>query len=226
MKTREKRSKILFPLLVTFVALAVALPFVSVFALGQTGLSFFGYRAFIILSDSMEKTDFAAGDLALVREVDPTTLREGDIISYISRNEENFGQTVTHKIRCRTTDADGEPAFITYGTSNDTDDPLPVSYPYILGKYQARIAYIGRFFLFLKTVPGYLLCIFLPFMLLLSVQIAHCFSLVHHYREAQRRALRAERLQLEIRQAQTEQMLERLNAMRAQMGLSEEIPPV
>ena len=42
----------------------------------------FGYKAFIVLSDSMSATDFDAGDLVIVKEVDPATLKEGDIISY------------------------------------------------------------------------------------------------------------------------------------------------
>ena len=33
--------------------------------------SLFGYKAFIVLSDSMKATDFDAGDLVLVKEVDP-----------------------------------------------------------------------------------------------------------------------------------------------------------
>lgn len=66
----------------------------------------------------MSKTDFDAGDLVLVKEVkDYSTLKEGDIISYISQNTENYGEVVTHKIRRITTDVSGEPGFITYGTT-------------------------------------------------------------------------------------------------------------
>ena len=66
--------------------------------------------------------DIKAGDLVLTRDVDPATLQPGDIIAFTSTNDENYGQTVTHKIRSLTTTADGEPGFITYGTTTDTDD--------------------------------------------------------------------------------------------------------
>lgn len=79
----------------------------------------FGYKAFIVLSDSMSATDFDAGDLVIVKEVDPATLKEGDIISYTSQNSSNYGEIVTHKIRRLTTDANGEPGFVTYGTTTD-----------------------------------------------------------------------------------------------------------
>ena len=79
---------------------------VSVSTFNRNDRKLFGYRAYIVLSDSMSKTDFDAGDLVLVKEVkDFSSLKEGDIISYISQNTENYGQTVTHKIRSRTVDA-------------------------------------------------------------------------------------------------------------------------
>jgi signal peptidase I len=36
----------------------------------------FGFKAFIVRSDSMSATDFKAGDLILVKEVDPATLEK------------------------------------------------------------------------------------------------------------------------------------------------------
>lgn len=226
MKRWKKLHNILFWVLIGITAVVVLFTFLSVCALGRAERSVFGYRAFIILSDSMKKTDFAAGDLVIVREVDPTTLCEGDIISYTSRDSDSFGQTITHKIRSRTTDSGGDPGFITYGTATDTDDRSIVTYPYILGKYELRIPRIGRFFLFLKTTPGYLLCIFLPFAILILTESVRCFSLIRRYRAGQRRALRAERLRLEAQQAQAEQALRRLQAMRAEMGLSDDPPSI
>lgn len=92
------------------VALAVFMmifTIVSVSTFDRADRSLFGYKAFIVLSDSMSKTDFKAGDLVLVKAVDPSTLKEGDIIAYTSQNTSNYGETVTHKIRKITTDANG-----------------------------------------------------------------------------------------------------------------------
>lgn len=57
------------------VALAVCMmifTIVSVNTFDRIDRSIFGYKAFIVLSDSMSKTDFNAGDLVLVKE--PTLL--------------------------------------------------------------------------------------------------------------------------------------------------------
>ena len=114
----------------------------------------------------------------------------GDIITFVSQNEGSFGQTVTHKIRRKTTDEQGNPGFITYGTSNNTDDKAVVTYPYVVGKYQRRIPKIGGFFQFLKTVPGYIVCILIPFSSLIVLQCINSVKLFNQYKSVQMRLIR------------------------------------
>ena len=154
-------SKILLWLVILVTVLVMLFTIFASRTVGRQDRDIFGYRAYIVLSNSMSKTDFDAGDLVFSEKVDPTTLKEGDVISFISENSHNKGQVVTHKIRSKTVDKYGNPAFTTYGTTTNTDDEAPVSYPFILGKYSFRIPKLGSFFNFLRTVPGYLLFIFL-----------------------------------------------------------------
>ena len=193
---------------------------VSVTTFDRSDRSLFGYKAFIVLSDSMSKTDFSAGDLVLVKEVDPTTLQEGDIIAYTSQNTENYGEVVTHKIRTLTTDATGEPGFITYGTTTDTDDETVVTYPYVIGKYSSAIPKVGTFFQFLKTTPGYILCILMPFLLLILLEVIRSIRLFRRYKAEQQAELQAERAQVEADRAETQRMMQELLAMKAQMEQS------
>ncbi len=206
---------------------------VSVNTFDRNDRSLFGYKAFIVLSDSMSATDFSAGDLVLVREVDPTTLVEGDIISYQSTNAENYGETVTHKIRRLTTDSEGKPGFITYGTTTNTDDEAVVTYSFVLGKYQARLPRVGSFFQFLKTTPGYIVCIFLPFLVLILMQGLNSIRLFRQYkaeqlaeveakREAERAELEAERARIEEEREQSRKMLEELQQLRMQLTANEQ----
>ena len=191
---------------------------VSVNTFDRSDRSLFGYKAFIVLSDSMSKTDFSAGDLVLVKEVDPSTLQEGDIIAYTSQNTENYGETVTHKIRKLTTDANGEPGFITYGTTTDTDDELVVTYPFVLGKYQSHIPAVGKFFQFLKTTPGYVVCILIPFLLLIVIQGVNSIRLFRRYKKEQTAELNAEREKIEAERAENRKMMEELQALKAQLA--------
>jgi signal peptidase I len=191
---------------------------VSVTFFDRSDRDLLGYKAFIVLSDSMSATDFDAGDVVLVKSVDPTTLQEGDIISYVSQNSSNFGETVTHKIRSLTTDANGDPGFVTYGTTTNSDDETVVTYPYVIGKYQFRLPKVGTFFTFLKTTPGYICCILIPFVALMLYQGINCIVLFRQYKAEQMEEVEAERAQLDAERRQSAEMMAELMALKAQMA--------
>ncbi len=202
---------------------------VSVNTFDRADRSLFGYKAFIVLSDSMSKTDFSAGDLVLVKEVEPSTLKAGDIISYQSTNTENYGEVVTHKIRELTRDAEGNPGFITYGTTTDTNDENIVTYSFVLGKYQTKLPGVGNFFQFLKTTPGYIVCIFLPFLILILIQGINSIRLFQRYkreqlaemeakREKQKQELEEERRRLEAQQAESKKMMAELLKLKQELS--------
>lgn len=190
----------------------------SVSTFDRNDRTVFGYRFFIVQSDSMSATDFCAGDIVFIKEVDPSTLQEGDIISYTSQNSSNFGETVTHKIRSLTTDEYGNPGFITYGTTTDTDDETVVTYMYVLGKYTGSLPKVGNFFAFLKTVPGYVLCILVPFLLLIGYNGLNCIVLFRRYKKEQMEELQEERNRLEEERRQSAEMFRELQQLRSQLA--------
>jgi signal peptidase len=147
----------------------------------------------IVRSDSMSATDFAAGDIIVVRAVNPASLQVGDIIAFTSSNTGSEGETVTHKIGAITTTPQGEPAFATYGTTTGTTDEALVSYSQVMGKYIFRLPSLGRFFAFIKTKQGYFFCIFLPFLALIIYRAVRCILLYQQYKDEQRRALQRAR---------------------------------
>lgn len=179
--------------------------------------SLFGFKMYIVNSDSMAATDFNAGSLILVKEVDPSTLKEGDIITFMSQDTDSFGETITHKIRKLTTDAEGNPGFVTYGTTTGVDDETIVTYPYVLGQYQRHIPGIGTFFNFLKTTPGYFVCIFTPFMLIILYEGVKFFNLFRRYKKEQMEEMQAERDKIEAEKIENAKMLEELRALKAQL---------
>lgn len=202
------------------VAAAVAMmifTIISATTLDRNNRSLFGKKMFIVNSDSMKATDFAAGDLIFVKEVDPSTLKEGDIISYTSTNTENFGELITHKIKKLTVTASGEPGFITYGTTTGEEDKTIVTYPYIVGKYTGKIAKMGYFFQFLKTTPGYIVCILVPFMLLIISQAWTSIKLFKQYKAEQNAAFEEEKSKIAAEKEETQRMMAELLAMKAQM---------
>lgn len=185
---------------------------VSSMTFNRVDRDLFGYKAFIVLSDSMSATDFDAGDLVLVKEVDPETLKAGDIIAYQSTNTENYGEVVTHKIRELTTDAQGNPGFVTYGTTTDQNDENVVTYDFVLGKYQKNLPGVGAFFQFLKTTPGYIVCIFLPFLALILIQGINSIRLFRRYKKEQLEEIEAQREQQKLELEEERELLARQQA--------------
>lgn len=216
-KALNVMKKILIWFVVIVAVSMMIFTIISVRTFNRNDRNLFGYRIYIVNTDSMSATDFDAGDLIFVKETNPAKLKEGDIISFVSQNTESFGETITHKIRKKTTDAEGHKGFVTYGTTTDTDDATIVTYPYVLGKYQGRIPALGHFFNFLKTTPGYFTCIFLPFMLIIIYEAIRFFTLFRRYKAEQMAAVQAEREQIEAERAENARMLEELKALKAQM---------
>lgn len=211
-------KKIIVWIVVILAMFMMIFTIVSVSTFNRNDRHLFGYRTYIVLSDSMSKTDFDAGDLVLVKEVDPSTLKEGDIISYISQNTENYGEVVTHKIRSLTTDANGESGFITYGTTTDTNDETIVTYPFVLGKYQTHIPRVGTFFQFLKTPQGYFVCIFIPFMLLILYQGINIIHLFRRYKKEQMEEMQAERDKIDAERLENQKMMEELLILKEELA--------
>ena len=195
---------------------------ISVNTFNRQDRSLMGYKAFIVLSDSMSATDFDAGDLVLTKDVNLAELQEGDIIAYISENPDNYGEVVTHKIR--TVNSDG--TFTTYGTTTDTDDAYPVSWEQVLGKYDKAIPRVGAFFNFLKTTPGYICCIFVPFALLIMMQGLNTVKLFKQYKREQQEDIDRQKAELEQERLETKAMMEELLAMKREMAQQQQVNEV
>lgn len=189
---------------------------ISVNTFDQNERNIFGFKFFVVTSDSMAATDFDAGDIVISKAVDITTLKEGDIITFVSQNSYNYGETVTHKIREVKREPDGSIAFVTYGTTTDTDDEALATI--IVGKYVGRIPNLGSFFLFLKTTAGYILCILIPFLLLIISQGINSIRLFRQYKREQMNEMKAERARIEEERAESQRLMAELLELKAQLA--------
>lgn len=220
-------GRVVTALILVFAVAVMIFTVISVGTVGRDKSSLFGYKPNIVLSDSMQDT-FAVGDLEISKEVDPHTLEVGDIITFISIDPANYGAVVTHKIR-EITVYNGEPAFITYGTTTGVDDAYPVPFDNVIGKYLFRLPKMGYFFEFLRTPAGYFTVILIPFLLLITMQAVRFFRLFRQYK-AERRAefeerqaeLEAQKAEIEAQRRETVQLKEELERLRSRM--SENVP--
>ena len=117
---------------------------------------------------------------------------------------------------------------MTYGTTTGDDDKVVVTYPYIMGKHQVTLPKVGTFFQFLKTTPGYILCILIPFLLLIAMQGWDCVQLFREYKAEQMEELEEERRKIEEERKRSEEMMQELLELKAQLNArnAEAVKPV
>lgn len=207
--------QVLTALILVFAVLVMVFTVVSVNTVGRQDANLFGYKPYIVLSDSMHDT-FQVGDIAVSRAVDPAALEPGDIVTFRSADPAAAGEVVTHKIREITT-VNGSPAFITYGTTTGENDAAPVPFENVLGEYAFRLPKLGYFFQFLRTPLGYVAVILIPFLLLIGLQAARFFSLLRQYKAEQMDELTAQRQELAGEREKLRQMQAELELLRAQV---------
>ena len=203
-------------LILIFAVFVMIFTIISVNTVGKDDASFFGYKPYIVLSDSMQDT-FEVGDIAVSKEADANTLKVGDIVSFHSIDPANYGEVVTHKIREITT-YEGESAFITYGTATGVDDTYPVPFENVIGKYQFRLPKMGYFFQFLRTSAGYVTIILIPFLILIVLQAIRFIRLFKQYKKEQQMEIETQKAEVEAERLKTQKMQEELEQLRAKLA--------
>ncbi len=106
-----------------------------------------GFRVFNIVSGSMEP-QYSVGDLIYVQEVDPASVKPGDVITFVL-NEDLV--VATHRV----TRIDAEKQrFYTKGDANETEDGGSVHFKNLIGVPRFKIPGLGYVSDFIQKAPG------------------------------------------------------------------------
>lgn len=196
--------------------IVVVFTFISSFTFNRDDKKIFGVRMYVVLTDSMKATHFAAGDLIFVKDVDFDDLKVGDVITFMYPKGEMRGKTITHQI-AEATEVNGRKAFKTKGTTTGALDGATVTEEYYKGKYVGKIPVVGRVFNFIKKPLGYVICILLPFGILIGYQAVNCVAAYRDYRGEKTDELKLERERLQREREENERLLEEMRALKASM---------
>ncbi|MBQ7378956.1 MAG: signal peptidase I [Clostridia bacterium] len=227
--------KIVTWLLVAFAVFMMIFTIVTVTTVDKNDRSIFGVKFYIVQTDSMSLSEnnahmdvhFNAGDIVIIKNVkDPRGLQEGDVIAFMSTNSVSYGETVTHMIReVRRTEQGQVIGYVTYGTNTGVDDEALVEPEYVLGSYAGKLPAVGKFFAFVKSVPGYIICILVPFLLLILYNGINVIRLFRRYKREQMEVMQAEKDKIDAERAETQRMMQELLALKAQLEKSGEGTP-
>ena len=221
-------SKVLTGIVIAVTVFMMVFTIFSTLVFDRNDRNLFGIRFYIVLTDSMslsennknDKVHFNAGDIVLIKNVDDkTALQPGDVIAFISQNSVSFGETVTHMIREVKRGTNGNVmGYVTYGTNTGANDEALVEPEYVIGKYTGKLPGVGLFFSFLKTVPGYIVCILVPFLILILWQGVNVIRLFRQYKHEQMADMEAEREQIAKEREESAQMMRELLALKEQLA--------
>ena len=232
MKTvAQKMLTILFKviawLLVVFTVFMMIFTIFTVMTVDRNDQNLFGIKFYIVQTDSMSLSDnnhylkvhFSAGDIIIIRDAEDTTaFRPGDIIAFVSTKSDSYGETITHMIR-EVKIVDGKLlGYVTYGTNTGTNDEALVEPEYILGAYEGKLPYVGHFFAYVKSTPGYIVCVLVPFLLLILYNGVNVIRLFRQYKREQTEAMETERAQIAAEKKEAENMLRELQALKEQLA--------
>ena len=128
-----------------------------------------GVFPMIVLTDSMEP-QIKSGDLIICHTIDADKVQVGDVISFFDPAG-NGSSVVTHRVEEVTTDEAGNPAWVTKGDANNTEDQALVTADDLVGIYKSRIAGLGNVAIFMQTTQGLILCVICPIILLIAYDI-------------------------------------------------------
>jgi signal peptidase len=223
--------KVVTWLLIAFTVFMMIFTIVTVTTVDRNDRSIFGVKFYIVQTDSMSLSEnnkdmdvhFNAGDIVIIKNVDdPRALQAGDVIAFMSTNSVSYGETVTHMIREVKKTEDGKVlGYVTYGTNTGTDDEALVEPEYVLGAYSGKLPGVGNFFAFVKSTPGYIVCILVPFLLLILYNGVNVIRLFRKYKREQMADMQAEKEKLEAERAVNQRMMQELLALKAQLDKKE-----
>jgi len=115
-------------------------------------------------SGSMSPT-VRRGDPVLLRTVDPTSLKAGDVVSYRSPADQRV--IITHRVMKVEKDWG---LLITKGDNTARDD-RPVEMSQVIGRVDMRLAYLGFALNFLRTPAGLAAFVYVPALIIITGEL-------------------------------------------------------
>ena len=129
--------------IISYIVIAIVFIFMVISILSNIGL--FGYKFYDVLTGSMSPT-INPGSLIIVKEIDDSEVKEGDIITFKGTSTSNL---TTHRV-IEVIEKNNNIKFQTKGDANDVLDPMLVDGNLLVGKVVFNIPYMGKVMSFIN----------------------------------------------------------------------------
>ena len=132
-------------------------------------ISFFNYRLFTVVSGSM-KPKYDIGDVLIAKDVEPSTIKVGDTISYQGIRGGFKDKVITHQVIGIKMNENGEYIFRAKGLANLIEDPA-VHENQLYGVVIYKSILLSIIYRIVATDVGFLLFIFIPMLYIIGSEI-------------------------------------------------------
>lgn len=139
----ESSKRKLIKNIISYIVIAVVFIFMVISILSNLGL--FGYKFYDVLTGSMSPT-INPGSLIIVKEIDDSEVKEGDIITFKGTSTSNL---TTHRV-VELIEKNNNIKFQTKGDANDVLDPMLIDGNLLVGKVILDIPYMGKVMSFIN----------------------------------------------------------------------------
>lgn len=173
----KKVLSILFDFLIVLVIVFAVIVTLMSLSSNENGITnVMGYMPLNIQSVSMEPT-INKGDMIITKKTDFDELKEKDIISYLSK-EQDKTIIITHRI-VDIKDENGTKIITTKGDNNADNDDVQVTEANFVSKYDnIKIPILGRVLTFLQSQIGFFIFIIIPLFILFVYQLYKFISTI------------------------------------------------
>jgi len=172
MKEKGKKiGKILLIALRVIIGVAFA-AFILVVCLqrfSDNKLSFFNYRMFTVVSQSMTPK-YDIGDVLISKETEPSKIEEGDVISYLGSYGDFANKVITHRVVGIEKREDGKYYYRTKGDANIVEDPI-VMEDQLYGVVVYKSAILSLVYRIVGTKVGFYLFIIIPILFIIGSEM-------------------------------------------------------
>ncbi len=167
----KKVGKILLTIFRVIVGIAFA-AFILVVCMqrfSNNKLSFFNFRMFTVVSQSMTPK-YDIGDVLISKETEPSKIEEGDVISYLGSIGDFSDKVITHRVIASEKREDGKYYFRTKGDANIVEDPIVIE-DQLYGVVVYKSAILSIVYRIVGTKIGFYLFIIIPILFIVGSEI-------------------------------------------------------
>lgn len=172
MKERTKKIGKIIKTILNILVGIVLIAFIVVVLLqrfSDNKLSFFNYRMFTVVSESM-KPKYDIGDVLVAKETEPSEIKVGDTISYQGVSGSLANKVITHEVVKIEQDENGKYLFHAKGLANIVEDPV-LSEDQLYGVVVYKSVILSLIYRIVNTNIGFYLFIIVPILYIIGSEV-------------------------------------------------------